>query len=58
MTIDKVSKVKEKKDCHYFYSCCSCGGNECGCRYCFDCNACEACLSDDETEECLLLESL
>ena len=30
-------------DCADFYSCCSCGGGECGCRYCWDCGACENC---------------
>lgn len=34
--------------CHEMYSCCSCGGNDCGCRYCFDCNACDTCKEDDE----------
>lgn len=25
------------------FTCCSCGGNKCGCAYCWDCNACEDC---------------
>lgn len=29
--------------CAEQYFCCRCGGNECGCPYCFDCNACETC---------------
>lgn len=32
--------------CHEHYDCCDCGGNECGCSYCFSCNACEECLSE------------
>lgn len=32
------------------YDCCNCGDpeNGCGCRYCWSCNACEACLNDDD----------
>ena len=41
-------RINENKyDCHALYNCCSCGGNNCGCAYCFDCNACEHCLNDD-----------
>jgi len=29
--------------CSDLYDCCSCGGVDCGCRYCFDCNACDNC---------------
>lgn len=31
-------------ECESLFNCCDCGGNECGCRYCFSCNACEQCL--------------
>ena len=34
------------KDCSYLYNCCNCGGNDCGCHYCFGCNACENCQED------------
>lgn len=34
-------------ECDELYNCCSCGGNDCGCRYCHDCNACEVCLEDE-----------
>lgn len=38
-------------DSRDMYNCCSCGkecGDDgCGCPYCFDCNACDHCLSDD-----------
>ena len=33
--------------CSDLYDCCSCGGNDCGCAYCFDCNACEFCLNEE-----------
>lgn len=39
--------VKEICNCGDLYDCCDCGGNNCGCRYCFSCNACEDCLSDN-----------
>ena len=38
--------VKEICDCHEIYNCCDCGGSDCGCGYCFSCNACEDCLND------------
>lgn len=33
--------------CGEQFDCCSCGGNECGCAYCFDCQACEFCIEED-----------
>jgi len=52
MTISKITKINKepkiiKNDCAKNYNCCSCGGNDCGCRECFDCNACESCLEFD-----------
>lgn len=32
--------------CGEAFNCCDCGGGDCGCRYCFSCNACDACLED------------
>lgn len=31
-------------------NCCDCGEREngCGCRYCWSCNACDACYNDTE----------
>lgn len=29
--------------CENIYDCCDCGGNECGCAYCWSCNACDTC---------------
>jgi hypothetical protein len=33
--------------CEKMYNCCDCGGNECGCSYCWSCNACDICLDHD-----------
>jgi hypothetical protein len=39
-----------KRDCNCedVYNCCDCGGNGCGCGYCWSCNACEDCLSGED----------
>lgn len=34
-------------NCGEIYNCCDCGGNDCGCAYCWSCNACEDCLNED-----------
>jgi hypothetical protein len=34
--------------CSDLFDCCDCGGHDCGCAYCWSCNACEFCLNDDE----------
>lgn len=34
-------------ECEKMYNCCDCGGNNCGCPYCWSCNACETCLNDN-----------
>lgn len=42
-------------DCSVLFNCCSCGGNDCGCAYCFDCNACASCKEyekDDINQKC------
>ena len=46
---DKVNHAVTKKmyDCSSMYNCCDCGGNNCGCAYCFSCHACNHCLDDD-----------
>lgn len=41
-----------KHDCSTLFDCCSCGSdgdynNDCGCPYCYDCNACEVCKEND-----------
>ena len=38
-------------DCYELFNCCDCGGNNCGCQYCFSCNACDNCLEERE-EDC------
>lgn len=35
-------------NCSEIYNCCDCGGNDCGCAYCWSCNACEDCLNEDD----------
>lgn len=32
--------------CEELYNCCDCGGADCGCRYCWSCNACESCKGE------------
>lgn len=32
--------------CGDLFDCCSCGDSDCGCAYCFDCNACDSCKND------------
>ena len=34
--------------CEDWYNCCDCGGEECGCGYCWTCNACDHCLNGGE----------
>lgn len=41
----------KQRDCGDLYDCCSCGGNDCGCPYCYDCHACEECEPEDEQVE-------
>lgn len=33
--------------CFELFNCCNCGDADCGCRYCFSCNACDFCKTDD-----------
>ena len=46
-TIKEGEGMCENEDrgdnCEELYNCCSCGGVDCGCRYCWDCNACDEC---------------
>lgn len=37
-----------KKSCSDIYNCCDCGGDNCGCIYCWSCNACESCLNNND----------
>jgi hypothetical protein len=46
-----MTNYDEPLDCYELFDCCSCGDNDCGCRYCFDCNACDSC-KDDHPENC------
>jgi hypothetical protein len=36
------------------FNCCDCGGEGCGCAYCWSCRACDNCLND--TGECTATE--
>lgn len=48
MTIVKqCENIRFGYHCSQMYNCCSCGDNECGCRYCHDCNACETCKENE-----------
>ena len=42
-----LNVTKENKStCEELFDCCDCGGNDCGCAYCWSCNACEECKED------------
>ena len=45
-----MSMTKVVYDCNYMFNCCRCGGNDCGCAYCFDCNSCDSCQEYDGNE--------
>lgn len=36
--------------CDELFNCCDCGGNDCGCPYCWSCNACRVCKEDSEDD--------
>jgi hypothetical protein len=39
-----IEEEEEKEECNCDnLSCCDCGGAECGCAYCWSCNACDSC---------------
>ena len=38
----------KKNTCSYYFDCCDCGGNDCGCGYCWSCKACEECINGNE----------
>ena len=46
--------MKTPDVCRDHYNCCDCGGSDCGCRYCFSCNACDYC-KNGEGEHCALI---
>jgi len=48
----KLDNVVDSNACEYAhdgmtcadsFNCCDCGGHDCGCSYCWSCNACENC---------------
>lgn len=42
-----ASNGKDIRTCSDLYNCCDCGGNNCGCAYCFSCHACEHCQTQE-----------
>ena len=50
MTYNDIKKPARVWNCSALYDCCSCGDNNCGCGYCFDCNACDNCKADNDAE--------
>lgn len=48
ISVERCEHLQNSKyDCSNLYNCCDCGGNNCGCAYCFSCNACEFCLDEN-----------
>jgi hypothetical protein len=43
----KKTTALNSPTCSELFNCCDCGGNDCGCAYCFSCHACDHCLNDD-----------
>jgi hypothetical protein len=37
--------------CGSLFNCCNCGGEECGCAYCYACRRCEACAAEDDPRD-------
>ena len=46
MTGNDNTENRESCNCDEWYNCCDCGGVDCGCAYCWSCNACEDCLNE------------
>lgn len=42
---------KGESTCEEILTCCDCGGNDCGCIYCWSCNACEDCLNSEDEHQ-------
>ena len=45
---NKCENETQGHTCSDLYNCCDCGGNDCGCAYCWSCNACEICKQERE----------
>ncbi len=37
--------------CSALYNCCNCGSGNCGCAYCWSCNACSECTGSEDDDE-------
>lgn len=46
--------MKAPDICGDYYNCCDCGGENCGCGYCFSCQACDYCKTG-EGEHCEMI---
>jgi len=44
--ICEIADDNGNHDCSVMFDCCDCGGYDCGCAYCWSCNACETCLEE------------
>lgn len=45
MTMCENSK-QQQYQCAALFNCCDCGGEDCGCSYCWSCNACTECQEE------------
>jgi hypothetical protein len=43
---EEINTDNPNLDCSELYDCCDCAGEDCGCRYCWSCNACDSCKGD------------
>lgn len=46
MTVKCEHETSTGLTCEDLFDCCDCGGNDCGCIYCWSCNACDHCKSE------------
>ncbi|MBD1389471.1 hypothetical protein IC617_08530 [Neiella sp. HB171785] len=51
LAIDCDELDNQGDTCSEHYNCCDCGGNQCGCRGCFSCNACHLCTGEEPNSE-------
>lgn len=49
--LDTKEKKMDDCTCSTDFNCCDCGGVNCGCAYCFSCNACDVCNPTDNDDE-------
>lgn len=44
---ERLRYINGYADCFSVFTCCDCGGKDCGCRYCWSCRACDSCLQHE-----------